>query len=60
MFTRQPLQFVHQVDSGNHTITGVSLPKCGVLIAAATEDKYLAIADGGAQMPDDQRTTSYA
>jgi len=33
-------------------------PNAGVLVAAGTEDKYLAIA--GPQMPDDQRATSHA
>lgn len=45
MFTGQPLQFVHQVYPGNHTITESHCPQCGVLVAAATEDKYLAIAE---------------
>jgi phage FluMu protein Com len=45
MFIGQPLQFVHQVYPGNHTFKESRCPKCGVLIAAATEDKYLAIAE---------------
>lgn len=45
MFTGQPLQFVHQVYPGNDTITESRCPQCGVLIAAATDDKYLAIAE---------------
>ena len=45
MFTGQPLQFVHQAHSGNETITESRCHQCGVLVAAATEDKYLAIAE---------------
>jgi hypothetical protein len=45
MFTSQTLQFVHQVYPGNDTITESRCPQCGVLIAAATDDKYLAIAE---------------
>jgi hypothetical protein len=45
MFTSQPLQFVHQVYPGNHTITESRCPQCGVMVAAATKDKYLAIAE---------------
>jgi hypothetical protein len=50
MFTGQPFQFVHQIHSGNETITE-SRPQCGVLIAAATEDKYLAIAEAVHKCP---------
>jgi len=45
MFTGQPLQFLHQVYPENHTITESCCSKCGVLIAAATDNKYLAIAE---------------
>lgn len=45
MFTSQPLQFVHKVHPGNDTITESRCHECGVLVAAATEDKYLAIAE---------------
>jgi phage FluMu protein Com len=45
MFTSQSFQFVHQVYPGNDTITESRCPQCGVLIAAATDDKYLAIAE---------------
>jgi len=45
MFTGQPLQFVHQVYPGNDTITESRCPHCGVLIAAATNDKYLALTE---------------
>jgi hypothetical protein len=45
MFIGQPLQFVHQVYPGNHTITESHCPQCGALVAAATDDKYLAIAE---------------
>lgn len=45
MFTSQVLQFVHQIYPGNNTITESRCPQCGVLVAAATQDKYLAIAE---------------
>jgi phage FluMu protein Com len=45
MFPNQPFQFVRQVYRANDTITESRCPQCGVLIAAATEDKYLAIAE---------------
>lgn len=45
MFTGQPFQFVHQVYPGNDTITESRCHQCGVLVAAAAEDKYLAIAE---------------
>jgi predicted RNA-binding Zn-ribbon protein involved in translation (DUF1610 family) len=45
MFPNQPFQFVHQVYPGNETITESRCPQCGVLIAAAIEDKYLTIAE---------------
>jgi phage FluMu protein Com len=45
MFTSQSFQFVHQVYPGNDTITESRCPHCGALIAAATDDKYLAIAE---------------
>ena len=45
MFTNQPVSFVHQVYPGNHAITESRCSKCCVLVAAGTEDKYLAIAE---------------
>jgi hypothetical protein len=45
MFTNQPVSFVHQAYPGNHAIIQSRCPKCYVLVAAGTEDKYLAIAE---------------
>jgi hypothetical protein len=45
MVTSQRFPFVHQVHHANNTITESRCPKCGVLVAAGTEDKYLAIAE---------------
>jgi hypothetical protein len=44
MFTGQPFQ-VHKLYPGNDTITESRCPQCGMLIGAATENKYLAIAE---------------
>jgi hypothetical protein len=45
MFLNQPFAFVHQVYPGNHAITESHCPQCHVLVAAGTEDKYLAMAE---------------
>ena len=45
MSTNQRFLFVHLVHPGNHTITLSRCPRCGVLVAAGTADKYLAIAE---------------
>jgi hypothetical protein len=45
MFISQPFQFVHQTYPGNNAIRESHCPQCGVLVAAGTEDKYLAIAE---------------
>jgi len=45
MFTNQPFSFVHQAYPGNHAIIESRCPKCRVLVAAGTEDTYLAIAE---------------
>ena len=45
MFTNQPVPFVHKVHPENGTITLSRCPQCGVLVAAGTVEKYLAIAE---------------
>ena len=45
MFLNQPFAFVHQPYPDNHAITESRCPKCHVLVAAGTQDKYLAIAE---------------
>ena len=45
MFTNQPVPFVHKVHPENGTITVSRCPQCGVLVAAATKDQFLAIAE---------------
>ena len=45
MFTSQRVQFVHQVRPENNTITVSHCPQCGVLVAAGSKDKSLAIAE---------------
>ncbi len=45
MVTSQRFPFVHQVHPGKNTITESRCPQCGVLVAAGTQDKYLAIAE---------------
>jgi hypothetical protein len=45
MVTSQRFTFVHQVHHANNIITESRCPQCGVLVAAGTEDKYLAIAE---------------
>jgi hypothetical protein len=45
MFTNQPVPFVHKVHAENGTITLSRCPQCGVLVAAGTVEKYLAIAE---------------
>jgi len=45
MFTNQPAPFVHKVHAENGTITLSRCPQCGVLVAAGTVEKYLAIAE---------------
>jgi hypothetical protein len=45
MLANQPFAFVHQVYPGNHAITESHCPKCQMLVAASTEDRYLAIAE---------------
>jgi len=51
MFSDQPVSFVHQVHPGNHAITESRCPKCCVLVAAGTQDKYLAIAEAVHKCP---------
>jgi hypothetical protein len=45
MFTSQRSPFVYQARPENNTITVSHCPQCGVLIAAGTADRYLAIAE---------------
>lgn len=45
MFTNQPVSFVHEAYPGNRAIIESRCPKCYELVAAGTEDKYLAIAE---------------
>ena len=45
MFTNQPFSFVHQAYPDNLAITQSHCPQCHMLVAAGTEDKYLAIAE---------------
>ena len=45
MFTNQPAPFMHKVHPENGTITVSRCQQCGVLVAAGTVDKYLAIAE---------------
>jgi len=45
MVISQRFSFVHQAHHANNTITESHCPQCGVLVAAGTEDKYLAIAE---------------
>jgi hypothetical protein len=45
MGTNQRFPFVHQVHHTNKTITVSHCPHCGALVAAGTENKYLAIAE---------------
>ena len=45
MSTSQHLSFVHQVHPANNTITESHCPQCRVLVAAGTEEKYLAIVE---------------
>jgi len=45
MFTNHPVLFVHKVHPENGTITVSRCPQCGVLVAAGTVAKYLAIAE---------------
>jgi hypothetical protein len=45
MFTNDPVPFVHKVHAENGTITVSRCPQCGVLVAAGTVEKYLAIAE---------------
>ena len=45
MFTNQLVPFLHKVHPENGTITVSRCPQCGVLVAAGTVEKYLAIAE---------------
>jgi len=45
MFTNQPVPFVHKVHPENGSITVSCCRQCGVLVAAGTVKKYLAIAE---------------
>jgi len=45
MCISRPLQFVHHVYSANTAIRKSHCSRCCVLVAAATKDKFLAIAE---------------
>jgi ribosomal protein L32 len=45
MFTNQAAPFVHKVHAENGAITLSRCPQCGVLVAAGTVEKYVAIAE---------------
>lgn len=45
MYTNRPVRFVHRVHPENGTIALSRCPQCGVLVAAVTVEKYLAIAE---------------